>query len=89
MIRFASVAALLASITMTPTMAKDPPNDEAVEVDPTQKVCKRQVKTGSVMPRSVCRTRAEWGAMSARSRSDLDRVQAMERSRETVGASRN
>ncbi len=79
MIRFGLVAALLASVALTPAMAKD--NDKDAPVAADKKVCKRDVKTGSIMPRPVCRTRAEWDDMTARSQADKDRINDMDRSR--------
>ena len=32
--------------------------------DPAKKICRNETKTGSIMGRQVCHTRAEWAAMS-------------------------
>lgn len=86
MIRFVCAATLLATVVMTPAMSKDKGTETVVAAD--KKICKREAKTGSIMPRPVCRTRAEWDAMSTRSQVDKDRFDLMDRSRSTVGTER-
>jgi hypothetical protein len=54
-----------------------------------KKVCKSEAVTGSIMKKKTCRTKAEWDAMTAASRNDLDRLNAMDRSKANVEGSRN
>jgi len=79
---FTAVAPATASATAT-IMAQDTSAAAAPEA-PEKKICRREVTTGSVMARVTCRTKAEWDAISARSRSDLERQAAQERARANV-----
>lgn len=53
-----------------------------------KKICRRDVSTGSIMPRSVCRTKSEWDAITAQSQTDLDRARGDQQSRAMVGGNR-
>lgn len=64
-----------AAQTQTPAVAAKAQAPEA------KKVCRRELATGSVMRKRVCRTQAEWDAITAQSQSDLERTQNMDRSR--------
>ena len=80
---------LLAAVTVAfPASALDVAADQSqpAKEKPAKekKVCKSDTKTGSIMPRRVCRTQAEWDEISARSQDDLDRMQSRDRAR-TVG----
>jgi hypothetical protein len=70
------------------TASAAPQPDSAQTAAPEKKICKRDVATGSVMPKRVCRTRAEWDAMTERSQQDLEKRLMDDRSRGMVGASR-
>ena len=70
----AAVALLpAASIAADPTLAAGAPTATAATAKPekVKKVCRRAIDTGSIMPRSTCRTPAEWEAMTARSQDAL------------------
>jgi hypothetical protein len=90
MFRHAMLAVVLAATPAVPALADDntPAAAEAAP-DKSKKVCRRQVTTGSVMPKSVCRTVAQWEALTEKAKSDLDRTRDMERSRSTVGGNRS
>jgi hypothetical protein len=81
MLRHVLAAALIVT-AVAPAMAQD---GDAPKPAKEKKVCKREIATGSVMPKVTCRTKAEWDAISARGQSDLDRTRDMERSRSAVG----
>jgi len=53
-----------------------------------RRICRREVQTGSVMSRRVCRTRSEWNRAAARAQNDLDRMRQQETARGIVGQSR-
>jgi hypothetical protein len=50
--------------TSTPT--------QAAATAKEKKICRREMKTGSMMPRSTCRTKAEWDAEVARSEANRE-----------------
>lgn len=51
-------------------------------------ICKSEAATGSILKKKTCRTKAEWDAMTQASRNDLDRLNAMDRSRSGVAGNR-
>lgn len=68
----AAVALLpAASIAADPTLATAAPTVASAKPEKVKKVCRRAIDTGSIMPRSTCRTPAEWEAMTARSQDAL------------------
>jgi len=86
MFSIAYLVAAAASVALGGT-----PEGKPVEVSAPskeKKICRRETATGSIMPRSVCRTKAEWNAITAQSQSDRDRLNDMERSKSLVDASR-
>ena len=50
-----------------PALASDQTDGPAPAAAPPKaaKICRREVPTGSIMARSTCRTRAEWGEIDA------------------------
>lgn len=42
--------------------------------DAEKKVCRRVVSTGSIMPRTKCRTKAEWAALDAAANQAAEQV---------------
>lgn len=53
--------------------------------DPNQVVCRRENSSvGSILPKRVCHTRAEWAALEDQGKRDIEQVRAMERSRSMV-----
>lgn len=52
-------------------------------------VCRREVRTGSMMPQTTCRSAAEWTRIRERSVEQLDRMRADRRSRENTNANRD
>lgn len=89
MFRLAMLAVVLAATPSVPAYAQDAA-PAAAEPAPNKdkKVCRRQVATGSVMPKSVCRTVAEWDRLTEKGKGDLERHQNMERSRSGVSGLR-
>ena len=75
--RLVRLTLCLASVALAPAaaIAADPARDAASAPAPAKekvkKVCRRAIETGSIMPRSTCRTQAEWEAMTARSQDAL------------------
>jgi predicted transglutaminase-like cysteine proteinase len=53
-----------------------------------KKICRRDTATGSIMAKSICHTRAEWEAMTAQSKSDLQKVRNIELTHQQVGIQR-
>ena len=89
MFRYAIVASLLVAVPVSPASAKDENTAEPSKSDPNKVLCRREVPTGSVMAKKVCRTRAQWDAIAQASQDDLNRARDMERSRATVAGNRN
>lgn len=97
MVRFVQLlaCAVIAGIA-APAIAQTPPEDATVVVngqrpapeDADRRVCRREIQTGSVMSRRVCRSQAERNNTAAGAQSDLDRLRQQERSRGNVGQSR-
>jgi hypothetical protein len=86
-IRLFPLALLMATVPAAGyTMAPD--QASADQPAPEKKICKNQVVTGSIMSRRVCHTKAEWNALEAQAKADLDRTRDMERSRSMVGGNR-
>lgn len=84
-VRIALLASVMVALS-TPTLAKDTPDANG---DADKKVCKREtLSTGSIMPKRVCRTKAEWDAITAQSQRDLERQRSQENDRSMVGATR-
>jgi hypothetical protein len=52
-------------------------------------VCRREVRTGSMMPTTTCRSAAEWARIRERSIEQLDRMRADRRSRDHTNANRD
>ncbi|MEA3016274.1 MAG: hypothetical protein QOI38_996 [Sphingomonadales bacterium] len=52
-------------------------------------VCRREVRTGSMMPQTTCRSAAEWARIRERSIQQLDRMRADRRSRDNTNANRD
>ena len=53
-----------------------------------RRVCRRAVVTGSIMPRTTCRTVAEWEEITAQSVATLERLAAERQTRAHVQESR-
>lgn len=81
MLSIAYLIAFAASAAVPPAAAPTP----TVKVAKEKRICRRDVSTGSIMPRSVCRTKSEWDAITAQSLSELDRARDDQRSRGMVG----
>lgn len=52
-------------------------------------VCRREVRTGSMMPQTTCRSAAEWARIRERSIEQLERSRADRRSRDHTNANRD
>jgi hypothetical protein len=55
----------------------------------TRVVCRREVRTGSMMPQTTCHSAAEWTRIRERSVEQLDRMRADRRARDHTNASRD
>ena len=53
-----------------------------------RKICKSEVGTGSIMPKRICRTKADWDALTEQSRGNLERTQRVDAGTGMVGASK-
>ena len=55
-----AILVFAATLIGAPALAKD---DKPK--DPNKKVCRHDMETGSIIPTSICHTRAEWAAIDA------------------------
>ena len=83
--RQALVATFVAALAIAPAQAQENGGSSGSKPPKEKKICKRATATGSVMTKVTCRTKAEWDALSAAGRSDLDRTRDLERSRSMGG----
>jgi hypothetical protein len=91
--KVASASLLVAAALAYSGTASAGPNNvpapaQSATADAQKKVCKREVDTGSVMPKRICKTLAEWNAMTSRGQSNLDQMREQSHSRDMVGGSR-
>ena len=75
MLRLVSLFALFATGLAAPAIAAE----DGAKPPAEKKICRRSTPTGSNLPRSVCRTKAEWAASDEAKRKgdigrDLDEV---------------
>ena len=87
MILFASLVAFAGVVAGDPAVPPQPAANVGVAAD--KKVCKREIATGSVMPKRTCKTQAEWDAITAASTDALDRRANNDRSAGAVGGARS
>jgi hypothetical protein len=88
MLRSLALAGLLVALVPVSVAAQDDAEPAAAPKAPEKKICRRAVATGSVMAKTTCYTKAQWDAMEAKSRSDLERQVNQERMRSNVQTSR-
>jgi hypothetical protein len=88
MFRSIALAGLFVALVPVSAAAQDDAEPTAGPKAPEKKICRRVVPTGSVMAKTTCHTKAEWDAMSAKGRSDLDRQINQERMRNNVQSNR-
>ena len=86
MILFASLVAFAGVVAGDP--ASTAQSSTSVSVAADKKICKREIATGSVMPKRTCKTQAEWEAITAASKDSLDKRLNNDRSAGTAGAAR-
>ena len=87
MILFASLVAFAGVVAGDQAPSAQPPVSVSVAAD--KKVCKREIATGSVMPKRTCKTQAEWDAITAASKDSLDKRLNNDRSGGMTGAARS
>ena len=87
MILFASLVAFAGVVAGDPAVPPQPAANVGVAAD--KKVCKREIATGSVMPKRTCKTQAEWDAITAASTDSLDKRLNNDRSGGMTGAARS
>ena len=87
MFLFASLVAFAGVVAGDPAVPAQPAANVGVAAD--KKICKREIATGSVMPKRTCKTQAEWEAITAASKDSLDRRANNERSAGAVGGARS
>jgi hypothetical protein len=87
MILFASLVAFAGVVAGDPAVPPQPAANVSVAAD--QKICKREIATGSVMPKRTCKTQAEWDAITAASKDSLDKRLNNDRSGGIAGAARS
>jgi hypothetical protein len=69
--RSALLGLVFASLAFAPAAAA-PEKAEAVKPAKEKKICRRGVATGSIMPKSTCRTQAEWSQVDKQSQDDVE-----------------
>jgi hypothetical protein len=75
-------AAILLSANTDPAPAKE----NSAQTDADKMICRREASgTGSIMPKRVCHTKAEWDALAESAQNDLDRIRAQDRSKGMIG----
>jgi hypothetical protein len=72
-----AVALAADSPATIPVATNQPKTTEASE----KKICRSDHSTGSIIPKRVCHTQAEWDQMEAEGHQMLDMVQSQRRSR--------
>jgi hypothetical protein len=87
MILFASLVAFAGVVAGDQAATAQPAVNVSAAAD--KKVCKREIATGSVMPKRTCKTQAEWDAITAASTDSLDRRANNDRSAGAVGGARS
>jgi hypothetical protein len=87
MFRFLCAMAAFSVVAVSPALAA---SDPATPSKPAKekKVCKSDNRTGSIMPKRICRTQEEWDRLTEQGRADMDRVRDMDRSRAMTSPSR-
>ena len=80
----AILAACFAAVTSAPAAAQEKQDATASKPAKEKKICRRAIATGSIMAKTTCRTKEEWGALSERGQADLDRTRDQERSRSAM-----
>jgi hypothetical protein len=79
MFRPVILAAVGAAFIHVPAAAQS--GAEGPATDQEKVICKKVVKTGSVMPKRTCLTKAKWDAIEESSQEDLQRVRDQDRAR--------
>jgi hypothetical protein len=87
MILFVSLVAFAGVVAGDQAAAAQPSTNVSVPAD--KKICKREIATGSVMPKRTCKTQAEWEAITAASKDSLDKRLNNDRSGGMAGAARS
>ena len=77
-----AAAAMLAAPGLSQTAPAAPPAANGTQ--PEKKICKRDKATGSIMARSVCRTKAEWDAITAQSKQNLENGRDLQNQHSTM-----
>ena len=81
----AMLAAPLSLIAQSPSASARPMGDEAPAAPPKEKkICRSEVMTGSIMPKSICHTKAEWAQIDATNAADAR--QFADRPRSSIGS---
>ena len=85
----ASVALVMAGCAATPPAAPDEATSAPAaaaagqraqaSADPSKKVCRRMMQTGSLQPQRVCSTAEEWAEFDRRSKEGAERVDEQRR----------
>jgi len=70
-----SVACLIAVAGATASPSQDAPAAAAPDVKPVKmhKLCRQDVATGSIMPRTTCHTKDEWAQIDADNQAQANR----------------
>jgi hypothetical protein len=87
MILFASLVAFAGVVAGDQAATAQPAVNVSAAAD--KKVCKREIATGSVMPKRICKTQAEWDAITAAITDSLDRRANNDRSAGALGGARS
>jgi hypothetical protein len=77
MYRAAILAVAMFASSLPLAVAQDAEKSDVAKPPKEKKVCRREVATGSMLPHSTCRTKAEWDAIDARNQANA--TQALDR----------
>ena len=91
MFRYLVPVLMAVTVAAIPAAAQDNAGTAQPAEKPAKekKVCKSDVGTGSIMPKRICRTKAEWDALTEQSRGNLDRTRAVNNGTGMVGSVRS
>jgi len=86
MFRLLCAVAAFSAAAVSPALAND--SKASPESAKEKKVCKSDNRTGSIMPKRICRTQEEWDRLTEQGKADFDRVRDTDRSRSMTSPSR-
>jgi hypothetical protein len=68
------LAVAAAAFFIAPAIAADTSADKSAKPAKEKKVCRRDMDTGSIMPKTTCHTAAEWVTIDAQNQQNADQL---------------